>query len=687
MSHDRALRPLSGRRSSLLLVALCTLPTAAWAQQAPTYAVERLRPGVTPGAILDAESGGAGQAGDQQLSLWLSYSAGPLAAYDTVDGLRSRVGNIVDHRLGAHLTGGWTLGSGWAVGLDVPVTLLQVGGVQSPTQGLPFLGGGLGDVRLVPKWQWLSSAAHGVDLALVPAVTLPTALPGDQLLGDGTFVFAPEVAASRRFDALQVAINAGARLRPELVRGDVGVGPEATWRLAAGYDLKSVVGFPLAAQASVSGAVALTSPGADRSTLPTELLAGASLPVGGGFNLFGLAGAGLLKGVGTPDARAVLGLSWAPLPPALPDRDGDGVADEDDECPRLPEDKDGFEDADGCPDPDNDHDGLADAADRCPERVGLMADGGCPSQDSDGDDVPDRRDHCPSVPGPGVTRGCPDPDGDELAGAEDKCPDEFGTERAQGCPDSDGDGLADAQDRCPRDGEDLDGVDDEDGCPDLDEVVVAAELPSWELSPPEPDARPDASQPPTPEESVARRVEPAVDEPPAVEPAEPVVAEPKPVAEAPAVKEAAAPVVAADEKAPEDESWARLRAEMERKLAALDAAEEAQAAAAKSAGAVEPATLRVTFAVGSATLDAASRRAVDTIAALAGWRTNGPRVIIEGHADRTGSQAANKRLSRLRAEAVRRQLRLRGVPEPRIDLRALGTVAGERKAEVRIESR
>ena len=77
----------------------------------------------------------------------------------------------------------------------------------------------------------------------------------------------------------------------------------------------------------------------------------------------------------------------------------------------------------------------------------------------------------------------------------------------------------------------------------------------------------------------------------------------------------------------------------------------------------------------------------NTIAALAGWRPNGPRVVIEGHADRTGSDAVNKRLSRLRAEAVRRQLRLRGVPEPRIDVRALGTVAGERKAEVRLEPR
>jgi len=37
-----------------------------------------------------------------------------------------------------------------------------------------------------------------------------------------------------------------------------------------------------------------------------------------------------------------------------PDRDGDGVPNSADLCPDDPEDKDGFEDEDGCPDPDYD---------------------------------------------------------------------------------------------------------------------------------------------------------------------------------------------------------------------------------------------------------------------------------------------------------------------------------------------
>src|SRR5687767_735998 len=49
---------------------------------------------------------------------------------------------------------------------------------------------------------------------------------------------------------------------------------------------------------------------------------------------------------------------WQKLLPSGPDEDDDGMADRDDACPNEPEDRDDFEDADGCPDPDNDRDGV-----------------------------------------------------------------------------------------------------------------------------------------------------------------------------------------------------------------------------------------------------------------------------------------------------------------------------------------
>ena len=68
--------------------------------------------------------------------------------------------------------------------------------------------------------------------------------------------------------------------------------------------------------------------------------------------------------------------------PGGPDLDGDGVRDGDDVCPADPEDRDGFQDADGCPEPDNDLDGIPDIADQCPNEPetpdGVADEDGCP---------------------------------------------------------------------------------------------------------------------------------------------------------------------------------------------------------------------------------------------------------------------------------------------------------------------
>jgi outer membrane protein OmpA-like peptidoglycan-associated protein len=75
----------------------------------------------------------------------------------------------------------------------------------------------------------------------------------------------------------------------------------------------------------------------------------------------------------------------APTPAARgPDSDGDGILDVDDLCPNDPEDRDGFEDDDGCPDPDNDHDRILDKDDKCPNEPetynGFEDEDGCPDK-------------------------------------------------------------------------------------------------------------------------------------------------------------------------------------------------------------------------------------------------------------------------------------------------------------------
>ncbi len=97
-----------------------------------------------------------------------------------------------------------------------------------------------------------------------------------------------------------------------------------------------------------------------------------------------------------------------------PDNDGDGIPDAQDRCPNDPEDFDGFQDADGCPDLDNDGDGIPDAQDKCPndpeDKDGFQDDDGCPDPDNDGDGVLDAQDKCPTQAGPAENNGCPLPD-------------------------------------------------------------------------------------------------------------------------------------------------------------------------------------------------------------------------------------------------------------------------------------
>jgi hypothetical protein len=181
--------------------------------------------------------------------------------------------------------------------------------------------------------------------------------------------------------------------------------------------------------------------------------------------------------------RGFVGVGWAP---DFRDRDHDGIIDSLDRCPDEPEDFDGFQDDDGCPDEDNDNDGIPDAVDKCPNEPedfdGFQDDDGCPDLDNDHDGIPDVDDACPNEPEDGKGKrpfdGCPstmeDSDGDGIPDVKDQCPDEpedkDGFQDEDGCPDpdNDNDGVPDIYDACPNDPEDMDGFEDNDGCPDLD---------------------------------------------------------------------------------------------------------------------------------------------------------------------------------------------------------------------------
>ncbi len=459
---------------------------------------ERLRPAMDREGILNVESGSVHDHLDYDVALWLNYAWNPVTLYRrNADGSIGRPflsefgcppwrrcpdAYLVRHHVGANLVGAVSLFEWVEVGVDLPVTVLQIGDQNIP--GVPqhdFFFGGIGDLRIAPKVRILRAEDQFVDLAIIPAFTLSTAIPYGSYLGDGFPTFIPELALSRDILGWRMAVNTGLRFRAPSRLANVVSGQELFARAGFGYRFDAW-GVPAGLEATLDTAFGIFpapffEPFQFNQT-PLEAMAGGHWDVWSGLQLFGAVGVGLLAAPGNPDLRLLGGVRWSPRGTA--DRDEDGIVDDDDACPDDPEDKDGFEDSDGCPDPDNDADGVLDDPDECPndpEDVDQFEDeNGCPDLDNDGDGVPDVEDGCPLQPedvdGFEDDNGCPDPDNDEdgVIDPDDKCPMEPGVPEAEGCPmgDSDGDGLTDDIDKCPNDPEDKDGFEDEDGCPDVD---------------------------------------------------------------------------------------------------------------------------------------------------------------------------------------------------------------------------
>jgi outer membrane protein OmpA-like peptidoglycan-associated protein len=138
------------------------------------------------------------------------------------------------------------------------------------------------------------------------------------------------------------------------------------------------------------------------------------------------------------------------------DRDKDMVSDRKDKCKDIP----GIWAFQGCP--DTDKDGIKDSEDSCPSIAGLLQFKGCP--DTDGDGTEDSKDGCPSEKGLIQFMGCPDRDLDSIIDKNDACPDVAGIKAFAGCPDKDGDGVKDSEDKCPENA----GPIVNQGCPDAD---------------------------------------------------------------------------------------------------------------------------------------------------------------------------------------------------------------------------
>ncbi len=399
--------------------------------------------------------------------------------------------------------------SNLTVGVGLPVDLVS-GPAPGPTPGGEPAGTQIpgrktdvnaffsGNYQFNVKYRILR-VEDGIGMAVIVQADVPageTARRG--YAADAGPTFTPLLAFEKRFGGEQrfrVGLNVGASIMTgtgskigDLAAGDPGGVLQHGNLGRAGLGLSYRLTDDLDLVGETYGSYLFKNDAGGQAGLSAEAVGGLKIFVERNSYLFLGGGAGYLRGYQAANARGFLGFIFEP---SIGDRDGDGIKDDVDKCPDDPEDRDGFQDEDGCPDPDNDQDGILDKNDACPNdpetKNGIADEDGCPDGidgDRDKDGIPDSKDKCPDEPedkdGFQDEDGCPDPDndGDGILDKDDSCPnepeDKDGFEDADGCPDPDNDhdGILDKDDQCPNQPETFNGFEDEDGCPDKGKVII-----------------------------------------------------------------------------------------------------------------------------------------------------------------------------------------------------------------------
>ncbi|HSK02073.1 MAG TPA: thrombospondin type 3 repeat-containing protein, partial [Kofleriaceae bacterium] len=468
------------------VLCLSGISSAALAQQAPydpAIDVQTFEYAVGPKTFVTVSDGDVAAREQLAVDALVTFLTRPFTVYDLdedkmISGERVRV---VESVTAAQLAAAYGVSDRLQLGATLPVIFTLRGEGLEPDTGSPAMGGlnvtGIGDLVVEGKYRLYRQG--GVKVAALAAVSLPSSVgsDGSQFIGDDLPSLRARVALQYDGGRIALGMNGGALLRKPRTIYDSTIGPQLAWSAAAALRITDRV----AAIAEGYGRAGLPDFSLDAS--PLEAIGALRFHATGAVAVLVGGGAGLVRGVGSPASRFFLSVGYAP---DMRDTDGDGVPNGRDRCPTEPEDRDGFEDGDGCPDDDNDGDRRPDATDRCPNEAedfdGFDDDDGCPDLDNDGDGLPDLEDKCmmdaEDGKAPFPNDGCPahkrDSDGDGLNDAIDACPTEEedldGFEDGDGCPDldNDADGIPDAADRCPLCPEDADNFEDADGCPDLD---------------------------------------------------------------------------------------------------------------------------------------------------------------------------------------------------------------------------
>ncbi|MCW5805729.1 MAG: choice-of-anchor D domain-containing protein [Deltaproteobacteria bacterium] len=338
------------------------------------------------------QSAEVGADGDWVATAVLSHATRPLILGASIDGTFINDDAVVARSTMIELGGAYAFLDRFEVGARMPLYMQGGDALGDPDRMFttaPARSTAAGDLTLhakVAAWK-----REGLAVASAFALTLPTASDGAFTGNEGASarVFALGTYLVPALDGrITVSANAGAVLRKRAQVGTLEQKSGLAWGLGASARVRDRVWVA----AEMFGEAAPSASGLGHTLAPSEWLGGVRVRLDRKLDLGVALGRGLTSAAGSPALRGVVQLSFAPNARALPplsrgerpdvDSDGDGILDRADRCPHEPEDKDGFQDDDGCPDLDNDGDGIPDAQDKCPNEPetinGNKDDDGCP---------------------------------------------------------------------------------------------------------------------------------------------------------------------------------------------------------------------------------------------------------------------------------------------------------------------
>lgn len=364
------------RRLALLVatLVLAGLFVDAGSASAQGINIERFRPSLDRFGFLGFNGSGTPGHGRWNVGFSTWYSNRPLRiVYD--DGVGDQ---IIDHRMTGDLYTEVGLFGRWSLALEVPLIFHQSGESVRPIDGrTSFTGFALEDPRITTKIRFFGKPTEptqnkpdGPGLGLLFTVPIPVGNE-DLYASEGQFTFDAQLLADFHLLGAGAGAMLGWRYRVNnRTFGRDTLGQEIQY----GASLKP----PIPKTKDLYGLLEVrgTSTFRGRSTNTVEGDIGVRWTTHD-VTITAAFGGGFVRGLGQPRLRAIVGVSWSPQ---TDDLDGDGIPDAQDECPRLPEDLDGFEDSDGCMDPDNDNDFIPDVDDKCPNEEALEG----RDQDEDG---------------------------------------------------------------------------------------------------------------------------------------------------------------------------------------------------------------------------------------------------------------------------------------------------------------